>query len=432
VGNYEYDRQESMQRYAEMLAAGLPALGVTVTMIRPEPYLGRLKPAGHGLGKWLGYIDKFIIFPIRLRWLVRHARRAAPSPIKFRDEDEVSTLSKPFNLNPPLQQRASAPTVHRPPCEPCSQQPSAAPSSGLIVHICDHSNAMYALHLAGVPHVVTCHDLLAVRSALGHFPGNRVGWAGRRLQNWIARGLRHAASVVCDSEATRTDLLALGGIAASQATTIHIGLNHPYVVRDEAWLKTVLASLPQVEQLGPSGYIFHVGGNQWYKNREGLLRIYFSYVKQGGRLPLVMAGKPLTTEQQALVATRPEGATVIVLGNVSNDQLNALYGRAACLLFPSLQEGFGWPVLEAMSAGCPVVCSARASLPEVGGEAAVYFDPADEAWATHQLTTLLAETAEVRAGRRRAGLEQAGLFDTKNMLQRLVGHYEKLFEAHRC
>ena len=384
-----------MQRYAAMLTTGLPALGVTVTMIRPEPYLGRLKPAGHGLGKWLGYIDKFIIFPIRLRWLVRHARRpsAAPSGLK--------------------------------------SQPSGFPSSTLV-HICDHSNAMYALHLRGVPHVVTCHDLLAVRSALGHFPRNRVGWAGRRLQNWIVRGLRHAASVVCDSEATRIDLFALGGIPFTKATTIHIGLNHPYVVRDEAWLKTVLGSLPQVEQLGPSGYIFHVGGNQWYKNREGLLRIYFSYVKQGGRLSLVMAGKPLTTEQQALVATRPEGATVIALGNVSNDQLNALYGRAACLLFPSLQEGFGWPVLEAMSAGCRVVCSARASLPEVGGDAAVYFDPADEAGATRQLMTLLAETAEVRAGRSRAGLEQVSLFDTKNMLQRLVGHYEKLFETHRC
>lgn len=416
-----------MQRYADMLATGLPALGVKVTMIRPEPYLGRLKPAGHGVGKWLGYIDKFIIFPIRLRWLVRHARRRSSVPPKLlAPSSQLLASDLPSSVSPS--------TVNRPPCEPCSQpssaspalRPSGLPASGLIVHICDHSNAMYALHLTGVPHVVTCHDLLAVRSALGHFPENKVGWAGRRLQHWIVRGLRHAASVVCDSEATRTDLLALGGIAPSQATTIHIGLNHPYGVRDEAWLKTALADLPQVESLGAGGYIFHVGGNQWYKNREGLLRIYFSYVKQGGRLPLVMAGKLLTTEQQALVAARPEGATVITLGNVTNDQLNALYGRAACLLFPSLQEGFGWPVLEAMSAGCPVVCSDRASLPEVGGEAAVYFDPADEASATCQLATLLAEPTMTREFRIRAGLEQAGRFNTHDMLQQLVGHYQKL------
>jgi len=391
VGNYEYDRQESMQRYAEMLAAGLPALGIKVTMIRPEPYLGRFRPAGHGVGKWLGYLDKFVIFPIRLRWLVRHARRRSSVP-----------PSVPSGL---------------------SSQVSGLPT---LVHICDHSNAMYALHLRGVPHVITCHDLLAVRSALGHFPENKVGWAGRRLQNWIVKGLRQATSVVCDSEATRADLIALGGIDPSKAATIHIGLNHPYTVRDEAWLKTALAGLPQVESLGAGGYIFHVGGNQWYKNREGLLRIYFSYVKQGGRLPLVMAGKPLTAEQQSLVAARPEGATVIVLGNVSNDVLNALYCRAACLLFPSLQEGFGWPVLEAMSAGCPVVCSARASLPEVGGEAAVYFDPADEAGATRQLATLLAESSEARAGRIRAGLVQAAQFNTRTMLQQLAGHYAKL------
>jgi glycosyltransferase involved in cell wall biosynthesis len=285
---------------------------------------------------------------------------------------------------------------------------------------------MYSLAIAGVPHVVTCHDLLAVRSALGHFPENTVGWTGRLLQHWIIRGLRHAASIVCDSEATRRDLLALGGVDPSCAATIHIGLNHPYAVRDDAWLRAGLAALPQVEKLGQGGYVFHVGGNQWYKNRAGVLRIYFAYVNQGGRLPLVMAGKPLPPELAALVAARPAGATVITAGNVSNDTLNALYGRAACLLFPSLQEGFGWPVLEAMASGCPVVCSDRASLPEVGGEAVRYFNPADEAEATRQLAALLSENPETKAARIGAGLAQAGKFNTHSMLEQLAGQYRKI------
>ncbi|HSH95684.1 MAG TPA: glycosyltransferase family 1 protein, partial [Roseimicrobium sp.] len=295
-----------------------------------------------------------------------------------------------------------------------------------VVHICDHSNAMYSLHLAGVPHVITCHDLLAVRSALGHFPENPIGWTGRRLQHWIIRGLRRATSIVCDSEATRRDLLALGGITPDRATTLHIGLNHPYAAREDGWVKAALAGQPQVERLGPCGYIFHVGGTQWYKNREGLLRLYFAYVEQGGRLPLVMAGKALSARLEAMVAARPEGANVVVLGNVSNEALNALYCRAACLLFPSLQEGFGWPVLEAMSAGCPVVCSARASLPEVGGEAAVYFNPDDEAGAVRQLVSLLSEPIHARAARIQAGHAQAGRFDTTKMLGHLADHYRKL------
>ena len=364
-----------MQRYAEMLAAGLPACGVTVDLLKPIPRVGRLKPSAGGVGKWLGYIDKFLLFPFALRRAIRRSR---------------------------------------------------SDGKKVIVHICDHSNAMYSLHLTGVHHVVTCHDLLAVRSALGHFPGNPIGWTGRRLQHWIIRGLRRAISIVCDSEATRRDLLALGGITPERATTLHIGLNHPYTAHTESWVKAALTGLPEVERLGQGGYIFHVGGNQWYKNREGLLRIYFAYVKQGGRLPLVMAGKALPARLAAMLTARPEGAYVIVLGNVSNEALNALYCRAACLLFPSLQEGFGWPVLEAMAAGCPVVCSARASLPEVGGEAAVYFNPDDEAEASRQLVSLLSEHSQARAVRIQAGHAQAGRFDTVKMVQQLADHYRKL------
>ena len=364
-----------MQRYAQMLAAGLPSLGVSVELLKPIPYLGRLKPSAVGIGKWLGYVDKFILFPFDLR---RTASRVRSS------------------------------------------------GKQVVVHICDHSNAMYSLYLDDIPHLVTCHDLLAVRSALGHFPQNRTGWTGRRLQQWITRGLRHATNIVCDSEATRKDLLALGGITPSRAITLPIGLHHPYSPRDKGWVETALAPFPQVERLGPNGYIFNIGGNQWYKNRAGLLRIYFSYIKQGGRLPLVIAGKALTAELEAMVVARPEGVTVITLGNVSNDELNALYCRAACLLFPSLQEGFGWPVLEALASGCPVVCSDRASLPEVGGEAAVYCDPDDEVEATRRLMALLDEAPQARADRIRAGHLQADRFNTHAMLQPLAAQYHQL------
>ncbi len=67
VGNYLPDRQESMQRFANMLQIGLVELGHEVRLIRPEPFFGRLRPSGNGLGKWLGYVDKFLLFPRQLR-----------------------------------------------------------------------------------------------------------------------------------------------------------------------------------------------------------------------------------------------------------------------------------------------------------------------------------------------------------------------------
>lgn len=396
IANYRHDRQESMQRYADMLEAGLRERGVSVRTIRPEPYFGRLKPAGHGVGKWLGYIDKFVIFPIRLRWIVRKSRNRATDHLRLSD--------------------TSAPPSFRP------SDPLASP---LIVHICDHSNAMYAAHLQGVPHLVTCHDLLAVRSALGHFPQNPVSWSGRLLQKWVLRGLRQAHTVICDSESTRTDLLNASGRSAERTHTVYLGLNSPYRPMSGEESAVVLAEDSEVRDLGAGGYLFHIGGNQWYKNREGLLRIYFYYIREGGELPLVLAGKPATPAMQQLIAKVPTGARVIQVGHVSNKQLNALYARAATLVFPSLYEGFGWPVLEALTVGCPVVCSWRASLREVGGDGATYIDPADEPEAAKVLHELLDDPAKRQANVRR-GLLYAQNFSNDTMLVRLSDLYRSL------
>jgi glycosyltransferase involved in cell wall biosynthesis len=357
-----------MLRYAELLAAGLRERGVSVDAIRPSVCLGRLSVGTQGLGKWLGYFDKFIVFP----WRLRHEARRVP---------------------------------------------------GRVVHLCDHSNAMYTTVLHGVPHVVTCHDVLAIRSAFGHFPQNPTGWSGRRLQAWITRGLARAALIVCVSAATRSELIELLPEAASKIRVVPNALNAPYAPIPDAAAAEKLAAFPAVQSLGAAGYIFHVGGNAWYKNRAGVLRIYFAYVRQGGRTPLVLAGKPATAEMQHLLATQPLGARVIAVGEVDDLTLNALYARAACLLFPSLAEGFGWPLLEAMSAGCPVVTSRRQPMDEVAGAAAVYVNPLDETGAAGTLAQLLAEDAASRARRIAAGQAQAMTFSADQMFAGVMAAY---------
>src|SRR5262245_32617773 len=125
VGNYPPDHQTSMQRFADLLHSQLASRGVATEFIRPEPRFGRLKSGSTGLGKWLGYLDKFALFPRLLR---RRCREQLQSTRR------------------------------------------------MIVHVCDHSNSVYVRQLWRSPHLVTCHDLLAVRSARGEFAENPTGW----------------------------------------------------------------------------------------------------------------------------------------------------------------------------------------------------------------------------------------------------------------
>lgn len=214
VSNYLSDRQESMLRFAAALAEDLRASGVDVQIARPESFFGRLKPGGFGMGKWLGYLDKFLLFPARLRRL------------------------------------------------------AAAVD---LVHICDHSNAMYVRHIADRPHLVTCNDMLAIRSARGEFPQNRTGWSGRILQRWILAGLRRARRLTCISQATRRDVLRLTGHREDIVSVTYMGQNFPYAPVPE------IAATAEARRRGekvdaavfakfgvPSEpYLLHVGGGQW-------------------------------------------------------------------------------------------------------------------------------------------------------------------------
>ena len=373
VGNYAHDRQESMLRFAAVLESGLARAGVAVEMIRPEPLFGRLRPSAGGFGKWLGYIDKFVVFPFALREKI-------------------------------------------------------ANRGDVVVHICDHSNAPYTRHLRRVPHIVTCNDLLAIRSALGEFPQNPTGWTGRMLQRWIANGLRRANRIACISEATRRDLLRVLRIGGRRATVIHMGQNHPYrpMPRDEAAmrLERLCAGLPSRR------FILHVGGNQFYKNRLGVLRIHARLRAMRRDAPaLVLVGPPVAEEMKALLAE-----DVIVLSDVGNEDLCALYSAAELLLFPSVAEGFGWPIAEAMACGCRVVTTGGAPMTEVGGDAAIYLNPVDESenWIEHavaKVSQTLDQHADTREAVIRAGLEQARKFTTDGMIEKYLLLYREALAA---
>jgi glycosyltransferase involved in cell wall biosynthesis len=383
VANYRPDAQQSMLRFAAVLERELHSRGCSVAVLAPRAILGALRQGRHGLGKWFGYVDKFVLFPWTLRAAVRRARRAG--------------------------RRA-------------------------IVHVCDHSNALYTRQLRGVPHVVTCNDLLAIRSARGEFPQNPTRWSGRLLQRLILGGLNGAQRIACISDATRDDLMRLASTPAQSVQRVYMGLNHPYqrLPATDAW--TRLARILDVATAHERGFLLHVGGNQWYKNRLGLLRIYLALKTRTGAASvplLVMAGEPFTTVLREFVHANGLEADVVELPGLDNRDVEALYSTASLLLFPSLAEGFGWPVLEALACGCAVVASNRAPLTEVGGDAAVYIDPDDPEAAAGTVAAVLVEPSERRDARAALGITRAATFTGSAMADAYLRVYERVL-AEAC
>jgi glycosyltransferase involved in cell wall biosynthesis len=367
VGNYAPDRQDSMQIYASMLERGLRARGHEVRLLRPPAVLSTMFTESSAMFKWLGYADKFLLFRSELR-------RAA--------------------------------------------------SSADVIHLCDHSNAMYVVGLAQRPHVVTCHDLLAIRSAMGHFPENRVGLTGKIFQRLIARGLRRARAILCVSAKTRDDLRQYLAIPQERLHVVPNALHWPYKPLESDACAPLLSS---VGLLPGQTYFFHVGGNHWYKNRGAVIEIFAELRKlpQYAEARLVMAGGAIKPELRAIAQKLGVGDALIEAAVLSREQLQALYSCALATLFPSLEEGFGWPILEAQACGCPVVTTDRRPMNEVSGEAAILIDPAELATAARTIAGALRDTVRIRA----AGLRNAASYTTDGMLDGYEALYREVMTA---
>jgi glycosyltransferase involved in cell wall biosynthesis len=364
IGNYPLDRQQSMQRFATTMLQGLGAAGIVAEVITPSPILGKLFGSGKFIGKWLAYIDKYILFPRQLR------KRLA-------------------------------------------QQPA-------VVHICDHSNAIYSADVPNVPIVVTCHDLIAVRSALGEELHCPVSFTGKLLQRWILRGLRRSDAVVCISKTTCDDAERLVRNGASpKIDVVHLGLSYPYrkISNSEA-----AARLKDISGL-KLPFVLHVGSNLPRKNREGVLRI-FARNKDRWDARLVFAGDPLDSEQLSLGKRLAVADRVVEIKDASDELLEALYNCAIALIFPSYSEGFGWPIIEAHACGCPVVCSNLAPLPEAAGEAGLFHNVHDEEGFAADLLRL--NDCDERTRWSEKSLRNAEGFSTQKMISRYIDIYRSM------
>jgi glycosyltransferase involved in cell wall biosynthesis len=307
--------QQSMPRFTNMLADNFRNRGHNVKVYSPKAYFFKL-PVTPSLKKWLGYIDQFLIFPIIIKKRIRS-------------------------------------------------------NTNTVYVFTDHALGIWVPITKHFPTLVICHDFLAQRSAEGEIPQNPTGMSGRIYQKLIRKGYSVANNFISVSNKTQQDLHRFLGRTPSISRVVYNGLNKNFKVIEQEKARQILA-----DQTGISlsnGYILHVGGNQWYKNRIGVVKIYSAWrAAYNNPVPLLLIGEAPSLALKQEIERSAYREDVFTLSNISDEYINAAYSGAVVLLFPSIAEGFGWPIAEAMECGCPVITTGEAPMTEVGGDAAVY------------------------------------------------------------
>lgn len=367
-----------MLRFSDLIEYVMSDYGIIIEIIRPIERASKLRKYFPNFEKWFFYIDKYLFFPFELMALV-------------------------------LKTRVLADTVY---------------------HITDHSNAIYSLLLHNRPLLVTCHDVLAIRSAKGEMPQNPIGVTGKILQKSILYGLKKVKRIVCVSKKTESDLRRLIGNRSSKITTVLNPLNFKYhPIPKELAINNISILGDSVANAVRDGFILHVGGNQWYKNRIGACNIYIEMaherLRRGIRIPhLILAGKEPSEEIKKFISENSD-LPIHIIASPGTEELQSLYSLASMLLFPSLEEGFGWPILEAMACGCPVVTSGRPPMTEVGGEAAIYIDPLKISEAAHILNEVLVWSVARRQEQVQKGVENLRRFSREKFTDHYLNAYQE-------
>jgi glycosyltransferase involved in cell wall biosynthesis len=281
--------------------------------------------------------------------------------------------------------------------------------------------------------VVHAHDLLALRSALGEIAQNPTGFTGRIYQRYIRNGFAQARHFICISNRTRDDLERVGGVPPSACEVVHNGLNQRFAPTPPAQARSLMrkAGMPLPEH----GLLLHVSGAQWYKNVPGVLHLYAHYARQQAQpLPLWLVGVPQSDDVRAALAAVPEQGSVHFLYGINHALLQAAYSTARAFLFPSLAEGFGWPIVEAQACGCPVITTDDTPMNEIGGPEARYLPLLHatddiQAWAAHGaqvLASLLAATPVEQARRSAACVAWSRRFDADIAIDNYLHIYQRV------
>ncbi|MBZ9731291.1 glycosyltransferase [Salegentibacter sp. JZCK2] len=374
---------QSIGRYTKMLATGMKQRKHKVRIITSKNYFSRL-PHPKSIDKWLAYLDQYLIFPLQFK---RNKKSYSPKTL-FVFADQALGLWIPL--------------------------------------------------IGNRPHIIHCHDFMAQRSALGQISNNKVGITGKLYQYFIRMGYRQGKNFISISNNTQQDLHKFLNGQPTLSEVVYNGFNQEFKPVDNKNIPMILS-----RELGiglKNGFILHVGGNQFYKNRKGVVEIYNSWRRVTEKhLPLIMVGAPPDDTLKTIWKDSPFADDIHFIENASDNILKMCYQAASILLFPSLNEGFGWPIAEALASGCPVITTNKAPMTEVGGNCCTYIPSypeekqSQEEWAylaAEKLEIVLNLSEKELSELKRAGLKYSSRFNTNNTLDRIETLYKGVLQNH--
>jgi glycosyltransferase involved in cell wall biosynthesis len=276
-----------------------------------------------------------------------------------------------------------------------------------------HSLGTSAPARPGVVSVVTILDVIYARYPKAHTLPMRMG-----MRLLVPRAARSADRVITISRAAAGEIAELLAIDPMRIDVTYLGGKPPAGATPEAELRARL-------RLGDSPVVLSVSARRPHKNLPRLLRA-FARLRAEPAPVLVLPGYSTPFQDEIKKQSRHLriDERVRFLGWTSDSDLEGLYRAAICFVFPSLAEGFGLPVLEAMQRGVPVACSNASSLPEVAGDAALYFDPLEEEEIAAAMEELLVTPAR-RAELAEAGRRQARRFSWEKTARGTAESYER-------
>jgi glycosyltransferase involved in cell wall biosynthesis len=290
---------------------------------------------------------------------------------------------------------------------------------GDVMHVVDHGQGYLVAGLDSRRTVVTCHDVILLALAAGRIGAAKVPQIALQLLRISLEVMKRAAIVVADSIQTKRDLVDFVHIDPTKVIVIHPGLNQAFSPDPSRGHE-----LRRRLGLGHGVVILQIGRG-FYKNLPTVLRV-LRHLRDGGiEARVARVGPSLAGADRALAERLGVLDSVVEIGALSDGDLPALYNAVDLLLFPSLYEGFGWPPLEAMASGTPVVCSRAGSLDEIVADAALTADPEDIETLTWHAATLLAD-AKTRAMLVARGLSHAAGFSWDRAATEMIDVYRNV------
>jgi glycosyltransferase involved in cell wall biosynthesis len=265
-------------------------------------------------------------------------------------------------------------------------------------------------------HIVSVHDLFFLKH-----PEFTAAEVRRDYVPLVREHVRAADGVICGSQFTASEIQLLLNVPSEKIAVIPYGVDPAYREPiSEAEVDAILKS-----RRLPRHALLYVGSDEKRKNLVSLAMAYMGLARRGSRIPpLILVGPGSHWGQGGTIA----GPQILATGYLATRELRALLAASAALVLPSLEEGFGLPVAEAMAAGLSVVCSRGSALEEVAGDAAILVDPLDAGSIAAGIERILDDKDHAAILRAR-GLERSRGFDWDKTAEGTIAFYRKVLGA---